>query len=251
MGPRQEAWFYRTLKQSSKRGTKWRLIGNQAVFSQLIVSDDLELPFNYDAWDGYVANRNRTFRTLYDNNITNNIMLAGDSHASWVSDLVWLDSSSSGKYDPVTGRGSIGVEFAGSAVTSPSPLGQNTTMKNTESYTKLLTSVNPELQWTDLYYRGYYELSIGYKGVNASFFGSPDIRTRNGYEVSLANFTVWDGENHLARYVSENEEGKENKVVHVGGGPVEFGSLQRGETKATNLTFDTEERRWFVFAKEK
>ncbi|KAK3388746.1 PhoD-like phosphatase-domain-containing protein [Sordaria brevicollis] len=252
MGPRQEAWFYRTLKQSSKRGTKWRLIGNQAVFSQLIVSDDMELPFNYDAWDGYVANRNRTFKTLYDNNITNNIMLAGDSHASWVSDLVWLDGPA-GSYDPITGNGSIGVEFAGSAVTSPSPLGQNTTMKYTESFTKLLTSVNPELQWTDLYYRGYYELSIGYKGVNASFFGSPDIRSRNGYEVSLANFTVWDGENRLARYEKEGDkDGKEgNKVVNRDGKPVEFGSLQRGETKTTNVTYDTEGRRWFVFGKEK
>jgi alkaline phosphatase D len=37
--------------------------------------------FDYDAWDGYQANRNRTFKTLYDNNIGNNIMLAGDSHA--------------------------------------------------------------------------------------------------------------------------------------------------------------------------
>lgn len=245
MGPRQEAWFYRTLKQSSSRGTKWRLIGNQAVFSQLIVSDDLDLPFNYDAWDGYVANRNRTFATLYENNITNNIMLAGDSHASWVSDLVWLDGPQTGElgeYDPLTGRGSIGVEFAGSAVSSPSPLGQNTTMNNTLSYMKLLTSVNPELQWTDLYYRGYYELSIGYEGVNASFFGSPDIRTRNGFEVSLANFTVKDGENRLARH-------GENKVAAVEGA-VEFGSLQRGETVTTNSTFDTTAKKWFVFGKK-
>lgn len=240
MGPRQEAWFYRTLKQSSKRGTKWRLIGNQVVFSQLIVSDDVDLPFNYDAWDGYVANRNRTFATLYENNITNNIMLAGDSHASWVSDLVWLDGpTDQNEYDPITGRGSIGVEFAGSAVTSPSPLGQNITMKETEASTKLLTSVNKELQWTDLYYRGYYELSIGYEGVNARFYGSPDIRTRNGFEVSLANFTVRDGENRLQRYGEE--------MVASVDGKVEFGSLQRGRTVTTNSTYDTEGRRWFVF----
>lgn len=33
-------------------------------------------PLDYDAWDGYQANRNRTFKTLYDNNITNNIVMA-------------------------------------------------------------------------------------------------------------------------------------------------------------------------------
>ena len=40
-----------------------------------------ENPLDYDAWDGYLANKNRTFKTLYDNNIGNNIMLSGDSHA--------------------------------------------------------------------------------------------------------------------------------------------------------------------------
>ncbi|KAK3486750.1 PhoD-like phosphatase-domain-containing protein [Neurospora hispaniola] len=243
MGPRQEAWFYRTLKESSKRGTKWRLIGNQIIFSQLIVSKDMNLPYDYDAWDGYVANRNRTFATLYENSITNNIMLAGDSHASWASDLVWLDKPIElGEYDPITGRGAIGVEFAVSAVSSPSPLGQNVTMEETETDTTLLTGFNKELQWTDLYYRGYTELCIGYEGVTARFYGSPDIRTRNGFEVSLANFTVKDGENRLQRYGEE--------MVASVDGKVEFGSLQRGKTVTTNLTYDTEEKRWFVFGEQ-
>lgn len=243
MGPRQEAWFYRTLKESSKRGTKWRLIGNQIIFSQLIVSKDMNLPYDYDAWDGYVANRNRTFATLYENSIANNIMLAGDSHASWASDLVWLDKPIElGEYDPITGRGAIGVEFAVSAVSSPSPLGQNVTMEETETDTNLLTSFNKELQWTDLYYRGYTELCIGYEGVAAQFYGAPDIRTRNGFEVSLANFTVKDGENRLQRYGEE--------MLASVDGKVEFGSLQRGETVTTNLTYDTEEKRWFVFGEQ-
>lgn len=33
---------------------------------------------------GYVANRNRTLEHLYDNDIGNNIFLAGDSHQNWV-----------------------------------------------------------------------------------------------------------------------------------------------------------------------
>jgi phosphodiesterase/alkaline phosphatase D-like protein len=38
-----------------------------------------------------MGNRNRTLQTLYENDIGNNIMISGDSHANWVSDLVWLD----------------------------------------------------------------------------------------------------------------------------------------------------------------
>jgi Phosphodiesterase/alkaline phosphatase D len=29
MGPRQETWFYRSLKESAQRGAQWRIIGSQ------------------------------------------------------------------------------------------------------------------------------------------------------------------------------------------------------------------------------
>ena len=93
--------FYNQLSASANRGARWRVIGSQIVFSR--VNESMALgnvnPLNYDAWDGYQANRNRTLNHLYQNNIGNNIMLAGDSHASWVSDLVWLDHASKANPD--------------------------------------------------------------------------------------------------------------------------------------------------------
>jgi alkaline phosphatase D len=109
MGSRQENWFYSQLIASAKRAASWRVIGSQTVFSRLnesIAYGNVN-PLDYDAWDGYQSNRNRTFQTLYENNIGNNIVISGDSHANWVSDLIWLDNH---PYDPVTGKGSIGVE---------------------------------------------------------------------------------------------------------------------------------------------
>ena len=41
-----------------------------------------------DAWDGYRANRNRILDHIQQNKIDNTIILSGDSHANWVSDLV-------------------------------------------------------------------------------------------------------------------------------------------------------------------
>ena len=110
-----------------------------------------------DTWDGYQANRNRTFQHLYNNNITNNIVMAGDSHMNWVSDLVWLGEHD---YDSETGAGSIGVEFAGSAVSSPCPHGQNITLDQANEYSAALVAGNRELLWQDMYYRGYYELTL-------------------------------------------------------------------------------------------
>ena len=73
--------------------------------------------------------------------------MSGDSHLSWVSDLIWLDEES---YDPASGAGSIGVEFAGSGVSSPCPYGQNVTMATADKYSKWLVNANSELQWQDV-----------------------------------------------------------------------------------------------------
>jgi hypothetical protein len=49
-------------------------------------------------------------------------------------------------YDPKTGAGSIGVEFAGSAVSGPCPYGQNITMAKADNYSDWLVHANAELQ---------------------------------------------------------------------------------------------------------
>lgn len=189
-------------------------------------------PLDYDQWDGYVANRNRTLKTLYDNKIGNNIMISGDSHANWVSDLVWLDET---PYDPATGEGSVGVEFAGTAVSSPSPYGQNISIALSVNASKALVAANRELQWSELYYRGYYELRITPEEVEAQYFGMPTIVTRNPGEISLANFTVKSGDNHLYRGAGG-----------VAGGVVENGALKSGQTVQTNLTNSTDTGLWFI-----
>jgi len=228
MGSRQENWMYRTLSESAKRGATWRVVGSQIVFSHVDLSDVSSNPVNYDAWDGYQSNKNRTLHHLYSNNINNNIFLAGDSHASWVSDLIWLDEKD---YDSVSGAGSIGVEFAGTAVSSPSPFGENITIPAANNYSSIIQSANAELHWQDLYYRGYYELHFTHDKVDANFFGIPTIREKKGWEIPIANFTVRAGENRLQRPVA--------------GGVVESGSLKFGKTVQNNLTHDTSNGSWF------
>ena len=181
--------------------------------------------------DGYQANRNRTFQTLYSNNISNNIIISGDSHANWVSDLVWLDEHA---YDPGTGAGSIGVEFAGTAVSSPSPAGQNISLAAANNASSYLIQFNRELQWSELYYRGYFELHISQDSVNASYFGMPTIVNKNPFEISLANFTVLSGANALRR----------NPVP--GNGVVENGALKGGRRVMTNSTNNTDTGVYFI-----
>lgn len=163
------------------------------------------------------------------NNIGNNIVISGDSHASWVSDLVWLDESN---YNVESGAGGLGAEFGGSAVTSPCPFGQNITISDANNITEWLTAHNPELHWSEAYYRGYFELHITYDQVEAKYFGLPTVVSRNPYEISLANFTVKSGENRLSRPIS--------------GGIAESGSLKGGQVQQTNITNNTETGQYFI-----
>ncbi|KAL6710738.1 hypothetical protein ACN47E_007795 [Coniothyrium glycines] len=232
MGSHQENWFFRQLSESKERGAIWRVIGNQMIFSRINMTGegDRDIPVDVDAWDGYVASRNRTLKHLYDNAIDNTIMLAGDSHQNWVSDLVWLDSVD---YDSVSGQGGIGVEFAVTGTTSD---GLKGSIADTQAISEAFVRDNDELQWQEGYYRGYTELHISRDKVEAQYWGCPTVATRNSYEISLANFTVEAGSNRIQR--------------PVGGGTVEAGAIKQGqgEVVSTNLTVDLATGDWSIHA---
>ncbi|KEY73061.1 hypothetical protein S7711_06133 [Stachybotrys chartarum IBT 7711] len=230
MGSHQENWFFRQLSESQERGATWRVIGNQMIFSRMNMTAEGGREADVDAWDGYLSSKNRTLQHIYDNNINNVIMLAGDSHQNWVSDLVWLDEH---EYDPVTGQGSVGVEFAVTAVTSD---GMEGNIAETDELSRGLLSDNVELQWQEGYYRGYLELHVSHEKIDAQFFGSPSVATRNPYDVPLANFTVYPNENRLARPLA--------------GGKVETGAITSGEVQHTNLTLDTASNEWLYIGFE-
>ncbi|KAL2871649.1 alkaline phosphatase D family protein [Aspergillus lucknowensis] len=227
MGPRQENWFYRQLSESKERGAKWRVIGNQLVFAHIQQkSEDGSLTFSTDAWTAYRGNQNRTLKHMYENEITNNINIAGDSHVNWVSDMIWEGTQ---EYDNVTGAGAVGVEFAGTAVSSS---GFSTSSLSEAEETAKTYDVNPELKWVEGYYRGYFELHLRREEAEARYFGCPTVATRNSWELPLANWTVKHSESHLARPLA--------------GGEVEAGFVQVGELRHSNVSLNTETGEWDV-----
>lgn len=172
-----------------------------------------------------------------------------------VSDLVWLGEK---PYDKATGAGGVGVEFAGTAVSSTGARGR---LSSTDTAAKARIEQSSVLQWQDGYYRGYFLMSIGKDKIETQFFGkfgpgdlllynliprphvrsgqklmqkailgSPSVATRNAWDLPLANFTVLAGANRLSRPVA--------------GGSVESGSLRGGAVKHTNVTLNTETGAW-------
>lgn len=149
-----------------------------------------------------------------------------------MSDLAWVGNKD---YDPKTGSGSIGVEFAGTAVSSS---GKSGPIEPTAGdFARELLSLNDEMQWQEGYYRGYFNLRVSPERVLAQFYGSPSIATRNPWDLPLANFTVTAEKGYLERPIA--------------GGKVETGALRGGDVEHTNLTLNTETGKWEVIGFDK
>ncbi|KAF9480100.1 PhoD-like protein [Pholiota conissans] len=202
MGAAQEKWFFDTVSESKSRGAVWRVVGQQIVFTQLneLGSCTFSFPTSHDAWDGYRANRKRVLDHISQNRISNTVILSGDSHANWVSDLAYPNDTTT--YDPVTGKGAIGVEFAGTAVTSGSSFGSGITPAAANAVSTQLVGLNPDLQWSEGSYRGFFTLSIDSLHLNATYYGMNNISFANLDGFATAQFVVKAGENKLSRPVA-------------------------------------------------
>lgn len=89
---------------------------------------------------------------------------ANNLHAQ-VSDLIWEQNK---PYEATTGAGAIGVEFAGTAVSSSGASGN---ILATRKAAEERVGNNTMLQWQDGYYRGYFILSVTPEKLTAQFYG--------------------------------------------------------------------------------
>ena len=119
-GALQEAWLLDGLRRSRAR---WNVIAQQVMMAALdfgpgVAALDPRVPAglslrNVDAWDGYVAARNRLLGFVRDRHVENLVVLTGDTHTSFVADLkADFDAPTS----PV-----VGTEFVGPSITSVFP----------------------------------------------------------------------------------------------------------------------------------
>ena len=137
LGDTQKQWFYEQLTTSR---AKWKVVGNQVIFSPFNVwfagldpngdttPDGIESIF-LDIWDGYPAERDEIINYIGDNELDNVVILTGDFHSSFAYDVTAQPAPLSGSdasiaaaqqvpvpvtptYDPATRSGSVAVEFA-------------------------------------------------------------------------------------------------------------------------------------------
>lgn len=107
LGDTQEAWLKESLDRSTAR---WNIIANQVLVARIDRKPGEEEMLSMDQWSGYEANRDRVMKFLAERKPSNPIVITGDIHSNWVSDLKvnWKDEGA-----PV-----VASEFVGTSISS-------------------------------------------------------------------------------------------------------------------------------------
>jgi alkaline phosphatase D len=123
--------------------------------------------------------------------VRNLAVLTGDVHSSWAYDLPRRPFDG---YDKATGKGSLGVEFAGTSVTSPSTLGRG---PDGPKQLANAMAARPHLRYVDGRYRGYFIVDLTRERLQADYYAVATIEERSTNERFEKGLITESGRNHL------------------------------------------------------
>ncbi len=203
LGASQEAWLAERLASATGR---WQLIGNQVYFSPLKL---LGLPrgvnggglyLSNDKWDGYDPARSRVLDMIRARSGGNVVVLTGDAHEAYAFEVT--DDPNGLDYQPLSGQGSVAVEFVATSITSRGdlPAGNGPTAlfaQLTANAEQLLRLTNPHLKYYQNTLNGYLLLDLTPEQLQAEFWMVPRVTERNDDQFLNKAFTVESGSNHL------------------------------------------------------
>ncbi len=206
LGYPQEQRLFGELQAAARRGVRWQVLAQQVVMGKIMLPQGaaqlagpkpsaqvaaflgaaelaakLGLPLNFDAWDGYPAARARLLSAAQNNGV-DLVVLAGDSHNAWASDLV------------NDGR-PAGVEFAGHSVSSP---GFETYLAAPPSdVASALMQANPTLKWADTGQRGYMQVTLTPAEAVCEWRFTASVKARSSKLVGMTRGRAGAGQRRL------------------------------------------------------
>jgi len=189
LGKRQLQWMENQLSASK---AKWKIIGNQVIFSPLDLSRVSQRTHNMDAWDGYAEERSGIVKFLATNDIQDVLIVSGDTHMSWGIEVPY-DARSY----PFTNE-SVAVEIGTPSITS-SNLNEGSPTEKVIITERILKASNPHLKYVDGRNHGYVILQL-----------KPDLATIDFYTVSNLKSTVFTEKRIKRMTVTRGEKNKLN-----------------------------------------
>jgi alkaline phosphatase D len=178
-GGEQEAWLMDGLSSSHAR---WNVIAQQVMMSRTRFPNPALVPptiVNLDQWDGYMPQRTRLLRFLADAGIANPVVLAGDIHSTWLSDLK-LNFD-----DPASPT--VAVEFTGTSISSDFPVAFDAPIKQANPL------LNPHVKFFDGLKRGYLRCDVGRDSWRTDVRVVDTIDVRETPVYTQASFAVEAG----------------------------------------------------------
>ncbi|MEU7857762.1 alkaline phosphatase D family protein [Nonomuraea sp. NPDC049141] len=174
-GAAQEEWLVDGFHKSR---AQWDIIGQQVFFAQRDNNAGPAKVTSMDAWDGYVASRQRITQGWVDAKVRNPVVLTGDVHAHWASDLKL-------NYDDPTGP-TVGSELVASSISTGGD------GADSDPATHPFLAINPHLKFYNNQ-RGYVLTKIERDAITADFKVVPHLREPGAEAYTRATFVVEDG----------------------------------------------------------
>ena len=179
LGPEQEAWFARTLAQSK---AQWNIIGQQTIMaqnSQLPAKQAGDGRFWTDGWDGYPQARQKLLNQLRQHQTRNPLVLGGDVHTFYVSDLRPDFERPASNSNPV-----VATEFCGGSISSTS---------RPQARTERYLADNPHTHFGRSDKRGFMLLEFNRQQCTMACQVLDDVARANSTLSNLAQFEVQAG----------------------------------------------------------
>jgi alkaline phosphatase D len=179
LGSEQEAWLASGLASSAAR---WNILAQQTLMAQssqtpIVQADDGR--FWTDGWDGYPMARQRLFEALVQSRAANPLVLGGDVHTFYATELRADFGRPASAQNPV-----IATEFCGTSVTSSS---------RPQARTLQFVEMNPHIKYGRSDKRGYMLLEVTPSKTTSWFMGLDNVRDPQSAAATLATFRVDDG----------------------------------------------------------
>lgn len=175
MGAAQEKWLVDRLAGGNAR---WNVIANQTFFSQLDVKPGKGREYSGDSWDGYPADRKRITDALAAHRVRNPVVITGDAHVSYASDI-------KADYDDPDSR-TLGVEFLGTSISSDGD-GADHARDSAE-----ILRANPHVKFFSDF-RGYVRCRADATGFQADYRLVPMVSERGASVHTRASYRTEDG----------------------------------------------------------
>lgn len=170
-GMDQEGWLLDGLAQHSGR---WDIMGQQVFFARRMNSSG---QVSMDAWDGYNASRARLQNGWVQRGTRNPVVLTGDVHRHWASDLKadYANPSSA----------TVGAELVTTSIASGGD-GDGSTSDG-------LLGTNPHLKFVQNR-RGYVRTTIGQTQIRADFRAVDYVTEHDASVYTSKSFAILDGQ---------------------------------------------------------